>query len=76
MPGQVKDMKFKLNNSAIFSFTPVKSDDYQMVYEDSTIKMVCKGCNSSLAKVIDVDYNEFECNELRFKNPSEHTING
>jgi carbonic anhydrase len=29
-----------------------------------------------MAKIIDTDYNEFECNELRFKTPSEHTING
>ena len=23
-----------------------------------------------------IDYNEFECREIRFKTPSEHTING
>lgn len=71
-------MKNKLNNSAIFQFTPVKTDDYQMVFEDYTVKMKCKEqpCKGSLAKIIDIDYNEFECNEVRFKNPSEHTING
>ncbi len=27
-----------------------------------------------MAKVIDIDYNEFECREIRFKTPSEHTV--
>jgi hypothetical protein len=36
-----------------------------MIWEEHMVKMTCKGdCKEALAKVIDVDYNEFECNEL------------
>lgn len=67
----------KLNQSAIFQFQSVQSSDYQMVWEDYMVKMVCKGeCKTSLAKVIDVDYSEFESQELQFHTPSDHTING
>jgi len=34
--------------------------------------LACK--EKPMAKVIDVDYNEFYCNEVRFHTPSEHTI--
>jgi carbonic anhydrase len=47
-----------------------------MVYEDNIVKMKCKTCKTPIAKVIDIDYNEFECNEINFHTPSEHTING
>jgi carbonic anhydrase len=57
----------------------VSSEDYDMIWEDTTVKMVCKEkekCSKPLAKVIDTDYSEFEARELHFHTPSEHTING
>jgi carbonic anhydrase len=47
-----------------------------MTLEDGIVKMKCNKCTSPIAKVIDIDYNEFECNEINFHTPSEHTING
>ncbi len=48
-----------------------------MVWEDHMVKMVCKGaCKSPLARVIDVDYSEFESHQLEFHTPSDHTMNG
>lgn len=76
----VKEQKFKLNTSAIFHFLAVNSDDWQLVFEDYTMKMTCVeekgGCKGGLGKVIDTDYSEFEAREVQFKTPSEHTING
>lgn len=75
----VKEQKYKLNTSAIFQFAPVNSEEWQLIYEDYTVKMTCvedKGCKGGLGKVIDTDYSEFEGREVHFKTPSEHTING
>lgn len=71
-------MKNKVTSPALFQFMPVSSEDYDMVWEDNTVKLKCKEekCTKPMAKVIDYDYSEFEARELHFKTPSEHTING
>lgn len=78
IPGAIKDMKNKVNSPALFQFMPVSSEDYDLVWEDNTVKLKCKEekCTKPMAKVIDFDYSEFEARELHFKTPSEHTING
>lgn len=74
-------MKNKLGNPAIFQFNAVNSEDWEFVWEDNIVKFICKDgnaekCKNGLAKVIDIDYSEFEAREINFKTPSEHTING
>lgn len=68
-----------LNQSAIFQFSEVNSDDYDLVYEDYTVKIKCNkdqaGCKDrAFGKVIDVDYNEYYSHEIHFHTPAEHTI--
>lgn len=79
LPGKKKLTSDFLNKSAIFEFYNVKSDDYDIIYDENIIKIKCnKGYSACkekpMAKVVDVDYNEFYTTELRFHTPSEHTI--
>ena len=71
----------EMNITTSFSFSKVNSDRVEGYYDDNMFVIKCKErseyCEDlSFGKMIDMDYAEYSCNEIRFHTPGEHTIDG
>lgn len=71
------------NQTASFSFSQVNSELLDGSYQDNMLMITCKKSLSredcekvSFGTIIDIDYAEYSCNEIRFHTPAEHTIDG
>ena len=71
-----------INETASFQWSKVKLDRLTTVYEDNMMKIKCKNQDPKdcadvvFARIIDSDFSEYACTEIRFHTPAEHTIEG
>lgn len=71
------------NQTASFSYSKVSTEKVTGYYQDNMFVIKCKKSLSkeeceevSFGTIIDMDYAEYSCNEIRFHTPGEHTIGG
>lgn len=71
-----------INETASFQWSKVKTSKLAAYYEENMMKLKCKSENPKecadvvFGRIIDADFTEYECNEIRFHTPAEHTIEG
>jgi carbonic anhydrase len=71
-----------INETASFQWSKVNVAKLATYYEDNMMKIRCKNTDPKdcvdtvFARIIDSDFAEYECKEIRFHTPAEHTIEG
>lgn len=70
-----------INDTTSFQWSSVKAAKLTTFYEDNMLKIRCNAsatdCSQAVfGRIIDSDYSEYECREIRFHTPAEHTIEG